>query len=112
MSLVTHFVPNAGGIQAFMRNPAGPVAHDMGRRAQRIRDTAVVNASGRPGPNVDTGRLRSSIHWRYIEDSDGVAAIVGTNVYYARYLEYGTDRAPPYPFLRPAMSAGHGTSYV
>lgn len=28
--------------------------------------------------------------------------VVGTHIEYAVYLEFGTSRMPPYPFLRPA----------
>lgn len=31
-----------------------------------------------------------------------VKYVVGTGVEYAVYLEFGTSRMPPYPFLRPA----------
>lgn len=29
--------------------------------------------------------------------------VVGTNVRYSVYLEFGTSRMPPYPFMRPAV---------
>lgn len=47
---------------------------------------------------VDTGRLRNSIsHAR-----DDTAAYIGTNVEYAAYVELGTSRMKPRPYLRPA----------
>ncbi|BDP42923.1 hypothetical protein DAETH_28920 [Deinococcus aetherius] len=57
-----------------------------------------ASAPGDP-PAVDTGRLRQSIvalkiapgRWR-----------VGTNVEYAFWLEFGTRRIAPRPFMRPA----------
>lgn len=109
MALGATLVLHPGVIEHALHSPAGPVARDLARRAQRIQSQAVVNASGRPGPNVVTGRLRSSIHWRLVSDAAGLYALVGTTVYYARYVEFGTDRSGPYPFLRPAMAAGHGT---
>ena len=50
-------------------------------------------------PNyVRTGRLRNSItHAR-----DDTSAYVGTNVEYAAYVELGTSRMNPRPYLRPA----------
>lgn len=56
---------------------------------------AKINASGRPGPNVDTGRFRASINdgggakWN---GSDIIIAI-GSNVDYAQVLEQGFSGA-------------------
>jgi phage gpG-like protein len=44
------------------------------------------NASGRPGPKVQTGRLRASIATEVIDQN---TARVGTGVEYAPYVEYG-----------------------
>lgn len=92
-------------LNRLLKGPSGPVARDLARRAQNVESAAKVNASGRPGPNVQTGRLRSSISWRLGEDGEGLFADIGTNVEYARFVELGTDRAPAYPFLRPALAA-------
>jgi HK97 gp10 family phage protein len=54
---------------------------------------------------VDTGRLRSSITHEVGGDAEGMVARVGTNVEYAKYLEYGTSRMSARPFLRPALQA-------
>ncbi len=102
---------NEGVIQAALHSPAGPVGRDLSLRAQHVQSQAVVNASGRPGPNVRTGRLRASLHWRLVTGGD-LYALVGTTVYYARYVEFGTPKAPAYPFLRPAAQAAHGTHYA
>ncbi|MET0039887.1 MAG: HK97-gp10 family putative phage morphogenesis protein [Dehalococcoides mccartyi] len=68
-----------------------------------VTNQAKLNASGRPGPNVQTGRLRKSIAWQL----DGAAlpawAKVGTNVEYAPFVEFGTRRMKAYPFLNPAL---------
>lgn len=54
---------------------------------------------------VDTGRLRSSIsHSEPAHDSDGVYVLVGTNVDYAEFVEFGTSRQHPQPYLRPAIA--------
>lgn len=55
---------------------------------------------------VDTGRLRSSIS--HAKDDD--AAYIGTNVEYAPYIELGTSRMKPRPFLRPAAES-HANEY-
>ncbi len=133
-------VLNTAQIQEVLTSPSGPVGLDLLRRGQRVTDQAKVNASGRPGPNVQTGRLRSSIGPpRLVGGGTGLYCIVGTSVHYAVYVERGTGpytihpknrkalywkgaahpvRAVrrqgnrPYPFLVPALSAGRGTSYA
>ena len=91
-------------LRNLLAGPQGPVARDLAKRAQRVTDQAKVNASGRPGPNVDTGRLRSSISWRLGEDPEGIYADVGTGVPYGRILELGLTRnGARYPFLVPAL---------
>lgn len=51
---------------------------------------------------VDTGRLRNSID--YEVDSSEDAVYVGTDVNYSGYVELGTSRQKPQPYLRPAVS--------
>ncbi len=93
----------------------------------RVYGTHTASASG-SYPSVQTGRLRSSIsiNWtgsglgRGIVDSgsfpdDGVGCeehiagpdefvvVVGTNVIYAPYLEFGTSKMGARPFLRPTF---------
>ena len=84
---------------------SSPIARDLARRAIRVESQAKLNASGRPGPRVRTGRLRASITWTLGRDALGLFADIGSNVVYAPYVELGTDRAPAYPFLRPALAA-------
>lgn len=61
-------------------------------------DTHQASAPGDP-PAVDTGRLRQSIVALKIEPGRWR---VGTNLEYALYLEFGTRRIAPRPFMRPA----------
>jgi hypothetical protein len=96
------FAFNEAGVQALLR---GGVMPDLVRRAIQVEAAAKHNASGRPGPNVITGRLRGSITWRPGEDALGPYVDIGTNVFYAPFVELGTSRAPAYPFLRPALEA-------
>lgn len=55
---------------------------------------------------VDTGRLRNSIS----HAKDDEAAYIGTNVEYAPFVELGTSRMKPRPFLRPAAT-DHNEEY-
>jgi HK97 gp10 family phage protein len=106
----------AVAIQAFRFNEAtyleilhGPVARDLVKRGIRVESSAKEHASGRPGPNVRTGRLRDSITWRLGQDEQSVYVDVGSAVLYAPYLEVGTSRMPAYPYLRPALEAARAT---
>lgn len=51
---------------------------------------------------VQTGNLRE--HITNFPQPSEKAVIVGTNVEYAPYVEFGTSRQTPQPFLRPAAS--------
>ena len=87
---------------------------------RRMRHVATVgvarirqNASGRPGPNVITGRYRAS--WRSETRSipHGADCTIGTDAPQGRRLEFGfwdmTDSIgrhffqPPYPHVQPAL---------
>lgn len=48
---------------------------------------------------VDTGRLRNSISHAVSGDS----AYIGTNVEYAPYVEMGTVKMSPRPYIKPAV---------
>jgi phage gpG-like protein len=52
---------------------------------------------------VDTGRLRSSIRSELSSDGEGQYALVGSDVEYAVFVEYGTYRKRPASFLRRAV---------
>jgi phage gpG-like protein len=94
--------------------------------AYAIELQAKENASGRPGPNVQTGRLRASVQVK-LGPKPVTEATVGTNVIYAAPVEFGHKQtvgrfvpaynfdggfgfrlknptAPAYPFLGPAMN--------
>ena len=94
--------------------------------ALAVERRAKINASGRPGPKVRTGRLRASILPTLISYLE---AEVGTNVEYAPFVEFGhfipvgvgsrgglmkntshlnpmslgQRQTPAYPFLYPAV---------
>lgn len=106
------FALNEAGLRSFLSHH-GPVGAELARIAIRVESRAKENATGRPGPNVITGRLRGSITWEPGEDERGAYVDIGTNVEYARRLELGfvgtdslgrTYNQPPYPFLVPALN--------
>lgn len=57
---------------------------------------------------VDTSRLKNSITNQI--DMQENAVFIGTNVEYAPYVELGTIRQDPHPYLKPA-AADHGDEY-
>lgn len=57
-------------------------------------------------PAPDTGNLRNSIRYEVHNEENEVYGIVGTTQKdppYGEYLEYGTSKMAPRPWLRPAM---------
>lgn len=64
----------------------------------RIGDE-IISYAGDLIHNV-TGNLRRSLNKRV----RGNSVIVGTDVEYARYVEEGTSRSKPHPYLRPAVT--------
>ena len=85
-------------LDAYFRDPFDAVGRDLDRRIIQVESAAKINASGRPGPNVITGRLRASISWTAGEDALGQYRDCGTDVYYGPYVELGhTNTAHFYP---------------
>jgi HK97 gp10 family phage protein len=88
---------------------AQTLAARMATACQLVERDAKKNVSKTPPnhPAVDTGRLRSSITYKVENDFGKITGLVGTNVFYGSYLEFGTSRMPPYPWLFPAAEANH-----
>jgi hypothetical protein len=73
-----------------------------GRTSQRGGVTHTASQPGNP-PNSDTGRLVASIQVSEVGDTE---AIVYTDLYYGRDLEYGIDgRVAARPWLTPSVEA-------
>lgn len=71
-------------VKRLMASPLGPAAKLLSRRAIRVETRAKELCP------VDTGRLRSSITWALGRDAHGLYADIGTNVFYAPFIEFGT----------------------
>lgn len=98
--MALHWFP--GAVEATF-GAHGAAGRALYARGERVASQARVNASGRPGPMVRTGRLRGSIAVGAVEkDGKGLYVDIGSNVEYAKYVE------PRYPFLIPALKAAAG----
>ena len=73
-----------------------------------VERQAKTNASGRPGPNVQTGNLRRSITTKARKGfGNTYEAEVSATMVYARAVEFGHPRWKPgvkYPYLGPAAN--------
>lgn len=64
------------------------------RSMNEIRNLAVINAP------VDTSHLRSSIQLEIIDDTH---ILITSFASYSSYVEFGTWKMKPQPYLRPAI---------
>lgn len=105
---------NPAEMHHLLDDPSGPVGVDLQRRAQNVTARATDLASDRPGPEIRTGDLHSSIHYVILSDAEGLRAQIGTDQEhrgfpYPRALELGFEHQGGtfvhYPFLEPALEA-------
>lgn len=97
MSGYVKFDPIA--LERLFSSPSGPVGKELVRRSVRVERAAKLACP------VDTGRLRSSITRETGRDDRGLVARIGTDVHYGIFVEMGTTRMRPQPYLRPALGA-------
>lgn len=64
---------------------------------------ALIEKGAKEECPVRTGRLRNSISYEVERDGDTIIGIVKASAPYAQYVEYGTVKQKPQPFLRPAL---------
>ena len=109
------YIPgNEKNLQVVIVNGANDIANTMmglirqpGRGRIYPRGNGAFHQASAPGdpPASDTGRLlAASAPGNSITFfNNKLAAEIGPNVRYARFLELGTDRMEPRPFIRPAF---------
>lgn len=90
----------AGEVRAFAAE-LDNAADRVGELAQMVlRKTAAdIKRDAQALAPVDTGALRNSITYRV----QGLEAEIGPTVHYGGFVEYGTSRMAPQPYLGPAM---------
>jgi hypothetical protein len=85
---------------------------DLVRRAEDIRASAValspVGSSGDPHPGQYKGAWEVASTRRGGRRRDRAVAYVRNPTYYARWVEYGTERVPAHHVLLRAAAAGGG----
>ncbi len=67
------------------------------RAAEKVGRGALVSA--RQHVPVDSGALQRSLRLT----QSGARAVVGTSLFYSTFVEYGTSRMAPDPFVGPAF---------
>lgn len=86
-----------GAVQAMLTSPQGGVVKDLLRRGLLVETQAKRNLGGIGGPKrIDTGRLRASIATQLVNRSGVPAILVGSNVYYAKWIHDGTGIFGPH----------------
>lgn len=68
-----------------------------------VNSALIVERDAKIKAPVDTGRLRQSITHNLEPDPVNPYVEVGTNVEYAKHVEFGTSRQAAKPFLQPAL---------
>lgn len=106
---ITNLSDVLSGFQATEDKIELAVQYAISMTGLAVERQAKLNASGRPGPNVQTGNLRRSITTSPVEKGFGntYAVDVSATMVYARAVELGHPRWKPgvkYPYLGPAAS--------
>ena len=83
----------------------GGLEKSMEKVGALVERQAKINVSKSPPehPQVQTGRLRSSIIHQVTKEGNEITAEIGSNVVYSKYLEFGTVNHSPYPWLFPSV---------
>ena len=91
------------GLEGLIKRLAKAKAQKHITAAMR-KGTLLVERGAKMKAPVDTGRLRSSITSEVRGVGADTVGVVGSNVVYAPYQEFGTRKMPAHPYLRPALA--------
>lgn len=110
LSRLTRSLSSSGDIGAKLANAINNTINKKVTAAKKNVENVTTRAglkverSAKQKSPVDTGRLRASINTKVKKDLNGVLAVVGTDVEYSHYVEYGSSKAPAQPYLNPALT--------
>ena len=93
------------GLESDLNRAGGRVG---ARAAKAIRSgTSRVHRDARAAAPVDSGELRDSIDARIFGDGrrGSVTGVVGAAARHSLFVEFGTSKMAPQPYLGPALAA-------
>lgn len=97
----------AVGMQAVSDVTADPIPVDTGLMKNSITYAVSGESPAKGSYRANTGNGSGSYRGR--APNDKIPAVyIGTNVHYAKYLEFGTSKMKPRPFLRVKLKANLG----
>lgn len=81
------------------------MSHGLTLAAEALAEEVRLAASGRPGPNIVTGKLHGAIKAHPATTAGaGLASYVKVEGEdYFRFVESGTKNMPAYPYMSPAV---------
>jgi hypothetical protein len=108
--MAARFKMSRKGVGQLLRSPM--IEADMVRRARNIESAAValspVGGSGDPHPGQYKASWTATSTARGGRRRDRATATVRNTAYYARWVEYGTERVPAHHVALRAAAAGGG----
>lgn len=81
---------------------------NRGQPTRTLRSGSIIGLSpSSPGdpPKKITGQLQNSIRTKVNRTKIAIIGLVGTNLKKGRWLEFGTRKMRPRPYLRPTLAA-------
>jgi HK97 gp10 family phage protein len=90
---------DTGGLRSLRADLGKAAGQAVSRASQAVRKTAHdIEADAKVNAPVDTGNLRGSIS----RDIKTLSTEIGPTANYGRYVEEGTSRMAPQPYMNPA----------
>ena len=80
----------------------------VGAEAAKAIRTSAARVKRKAAPPVKSGTLLRSIGVDFYGSGSSTRrmfAVIGPTAYYGRFVENGTVRQPPHPFMQPALDA-------